>query len=124
MSPRARSGSGRRRAVDQHRGRKNRKSPASFEGTLELVDRLFAEQVMETVNGRKRRLSRLQALILQLWQKEMSGDAKALGLRLRYETLAGRKPQHGVELVFLDRDEASLSPSPEDTPDQGSTGHV
>src|ERR1700747_3840281 len=60
-------------------------------GTLELIDKLFGEQITIVENGVSRRLSVFQAIVLQLWRKEMAGDQRALAVRLKYPEFVVQK---------------------------------
>ena len=60
-------------------------------GTVELIDELFAEQITIVENGVSRRLSVFQAILLQLWSKEMAGDKRALAARLKYQEFVAQQ---------------------------------
>jgi hypothetical protein len=51
--------------------------------------------------GKKRR-SALEAILLQLWQKEVSGDRRALSTRLKYQEFAIQTSGRRIEMAFVD----------------------
>ena len=54
-------------------------------GTVALIDAAFAKQIDIVQNGESRRVSVFEAILLQLWIKEMSGDKRAIAVRLQYQ---------------------------------------
>jgi Family of unknown function (DUF5681) len=54
-------------------------------GTVEIIDALFADQIDIAENGVSRRVSVFEAIILQLWIKEMTGNKRAIAVRLKYQ---------------------------------------
>jgi hypothetical protein len=85
-------------------GNPKRRYPARSKGTVEMIDRFFSAPVGITVNGEERKVSTLEAIILQLWLKEIAGNQKALDVRLKYETFARANSEARVELIFVDTD--------------------
>ena len=77
---------------------------AHSESAVETIDRLLLRPVDLTENGVARRVPALEAIILQLWAKEIAGDPRALRTRLKYEELARRERPTGVEIRFVDSD--------------------
>jgi hypothetical protein len=69
-------------------------------GTLELIDKLFGEQITIVENGVSRRLSVFQAIVLQLWRKEMAGDQQALAVRLKYQEFVAQ--QRGPPEIIIE----------------------
>ena len=69
-------------------GNPNPRSKAQPEGVSEFIDKLFAKLHEVSQNGERRRVSGLEAIFLQLWAKEMAGDARALNVRLQYQAFA------------------------------------
>jgi hypothetical protein len=67
-----------------------------------MIDRFFAAQVGITVNREEKRVSTLEAIILQLWLREIAGDRKALDVRLKYEAFARATSEPRVEMIFVD----------------------
>ncbi len=83
-------------------GNPNRRRPARTHGTVEMIDRFFSAPVAITVNGEEKKVSTLAAIILQLWLKEITGDRRALDVRLKYETFARANSEIKVEMIFVD----------------------
>ena len=54
-------------------------------GTVALIDAAFEKQIAIVEKGESRRVSVFEAILLQLWIKEMSGDTRALAARLQYQ---------------------------------------
>jgi Family of unknown function (DUF5681) len=84
---------------------KPRKSPGP-KGTVEMIDRLFLKPVEIAVNGVTKNVTTLEAILLQLWLKEMSGNRPALRVRLKYEEFARQNSEPSLEVVFLDSEYA------------------
>jgi hypothetical protein len=49
----------------------------TVKGTIELVDEAFADQIDIVENGEARRVSVFEAILMQLWFNEISGDKRA-----------------------------------------------
>ena len=56
--------------------------------TAEIIDKLLLAPIDITENGIARRVTTLEAIVLQLWQKELDGNRRALDVRLKYQELA------------------------------------
>jgi hypothetical protein len=54
--------------------------------------------------GETRQVSTLEAILLQLWRKELLGDQRALKVRLQYQELAIRNSKPKLQLTFVDND--------------------
>jgi hypothetical protein len=54
-------------------------------GTVALIDAAFAEKIDIVQNGESRRVSVFEAILMQLWIKEMSGEKRAIAVRLQYQ---------------------------------------
>ncbi len=80
-----------------------------------MIDALFAEQIDIIENGVSRRVSVFEAILLQLWIKEMSGDKRAIAVRLMYqEFVASQDKSAGFLLEFVEDDYTrSLKRSPD-----------
>jgi hypothetical protein len=77
---------------------------ARQESTLEIMERLFARRVSISVSGQAKRVSALEAIVLQLMQKAMSGSARAWRALLKYQEFAARRSDQSTELRFVDSD--------------------
>jgi Family of unknown function (DUF5681) len=85
-------------------GNPKRRYPARTYNTVEMIDRLFLSPVEITVNGEPSKVSTLEAILLQLWLKEVSGNRAALSTRLKYQELAIQTSERRVEITFVDSD--------------------
>ena len=85
------------------KGRRRRR-PARQESTLEIMDRLLARRVSISVSGQAKRVSASEAIVLQLMQKAMSGNARAWGPLLKYQEFAARHSDQSTELRFVESD--------------------
>jgi Family of unknown function (DUF5681) len=66
-------------------------------GTVKIIDALFADQIDILENGVPRRVSIFEAILLQLCMKEMSGNERAIAVRLKYqEFVASQTKLSGV----------------------------
>jgi beta-lactamase class A len=102
-------------------GNPNRRYPARHKGTVEMIDRLFLKPVEITVNGETKTVSTLEAIVLQLWLKEVSGDRIALNVRLKYQEFARQNSVPGLEIAFVDNEytRALASANPAKSADHG-----
>src|SRR6202035_5051403 len=69
-------------------GRINKRT---VKGTIELIDEAFADQIAIVENGEARRVSVFEAILMQLWFKEISGDKRATAVRLKYQEFVARQ---------------------------------
>ena len=74
---------------------------AGSESAVETIDRLLMRRIRVVENGRARRMTILQAIVMQLCAKENAGNPRALNVRLKYEELArgSRPPETQIEFV-------------------------
>src|ERR1700730_179194 len=66
-------------------GNPERQYKRTPKGTVALIDAAFAKQVGIGENGVSRRVTVFEAILIQLWIKEMSGDKRAIAVRLKYQ---------------------------------------
>ena len=92
---------GRKKGRSGNGGRRHRRRSL---GTVEIIDKLWQVPVDITENGIPRRVSTLEAIILQLLRKTHSGDRRALAALLRYEALVAQHAERTIELSFIDND--------------------
>jgi hypothetical protein len=85
-------------------GNPRRQYPARSRSTVELIDRLFLRPVEVTVDGEAKVISTLEAIVMQLWLKEVSGDQRALKVRLKYQEFARQNSEPRPEVIFVDND--------------------
>ena len=67
-----------------------------------MIDRLFLKPVEITVNGETQRVTTLEAILLQLWMKEVAGNQRALIVRLKYQEFARQHTETRLEITFTD----------------------
>jgi hypothetical protein len=79
-----------------------RKTSRRQETIVEILDRLLLSSVNVTLNGETKRVSALEAIISQLQIKEMSGNAGASRILLRYRAFASQHTEKEFQLVFVD----------------------
>ena len=81
-----------------------RRHPVRTISALESIDRLLLQPIEVVEKGKSRKVTALEAIVLQLWQKELSGDRRALVARLNYERIAQENVERGVEIEFAESD--------------------
>jgi hypothetical protein len=84
-------------------GNPNRK-PSRKASAIEVIDKLLLSPVKLTINGEIETVTTLEAIVSQLQLKEMSGDARASRVLLRYKEFASQSMEKRVELVFVETD--------------------
>ena len=85
-------------------GNPRRRYPAATLSALETIDRHLLRLIDVVESGVPKKVTVLAAIILQLWQKEIAGDQRALGVRLKYEEIARETAERGVQVEFVDSD--------------------
>jgi Family of unknown function (DUF5681) len=81
-----------------NRGRhKARRAPT----TAEIIDKLLLAPVAITENGGPRRVTTLEAILLQLSKKVLGGDHRALAVWLKYQKLAQQNTKTAIEITFV-----------------------
>jgi Family of unknown function (DUF5681) len=85
-------------------GNPRRRYPARFINAVEIIDGEFLRPIDIVENGVTRRVSTLEPIVLQLWRKEVTGDRRALSVRLKYQEFARQNAKQGVEITFVDSD--------------------
>ncbi len=82
----------------------SRRRPIRQESTLEIMDRLLAQRVSIHVSGHAKQVSASEAIVLQLIQKAMSGNARAWRPLLKYQEFANSRSGKATELRFVESD--------------------
>jgi|ERR1700733_5676695 hypothetical protein len=85
-------------------GNPKRKRPAPMESELEIIDRHLMARTTLTFKGKKRSMTKLEALALRVSNMEIGGNATATRIRIRLEKLERSTLSSGVELQFEDND--------------------
>ena len=82
--------------------RRRRSKPP--ESTVAMIDRLLAAPVSIIVNGETERVPAIEAIVLQLLQKEMAGNARAARTLLKYREFAAQNGEKQLEVIFVESD--------------------
>jgi hypothetical protein len=86
-------------------GNPKRRRAREASGVVELIDTLMLSAVDITENGKTRTVSTLEAILLQVWLKEVSGNHHARRVRLKYEEFARQNMKlQRTEITFVDND--------------------
>jgi rRNA processing protein Krr1/Pno1 len=85
------------------KGRRRRRAGRQ-ESTLEIMERLLTRRVSISVSGQVKRVSSSEAIVLQLMQKAMSGNARAWRALLKYQEFANSRSDKPTELRFVESD--------------------
>ena len=72
-------------------GNPKRQYKRASKGTVALIDAAFEARIDIVENGASRRVSVFEAIFLQLWTKEMSGDKRAIAVRLKYQEFVSQQ---------------------------------
>ena len=76
------------------------------QGTVALFDAQFEKQVDIVENRASRRVSVFEAILLQLWCKEMAGDKRATTVQLKYhEFVASQGGPGGIVIEYVGNDD-------------------
>ena len=96
-----------------NRTKQHRRRPKN---TVTLIDELFLSSIDVTIDGERRKIPILEAIMMQLLKLELSGNRRALRTRQKYEDFARRFSEQALETVFVDsaytRAMAASSPTP------------
>jgi len=91
----AKSGARRRRTQQQTRGHESR---------LAVLEAYLQRRTSITINGEAKQVSAGDAILLQLLQKALAGDARSMGALLQYLDFAGKRSSKSPELRFPESD--------------------
>jgi hypothetical protein len=83
---------------------RNRRYRKRSEGRAEMMTRLLLKHVEITVSGEAKKITALEAILLQLRAKELSDHPRASKVRLKYEEFARQNSQPRPQIVFVDSD--------------------
>jgi hypothetical protein len=90
-----------RKGESRNRNRRYRKRS---EGRAEMMTRILLKPVDITVSGERKRITALEAIVLQLRAKDLSDHPRASKVRLKYEEFARQNSQPRPQFVFVDSD--------------------
>ena len=85
-------------------GNSKRRYAARKLNPLELLEKQLGALITITSNGEDRKVSKLEAILWQLYAKMLSGDRRALAVLTKYEKFGALNSKRTVELVFVDND--------------------
>jgi hypothetical protein len=85
-------------------GNRNRQYRKRSEGRAEMMTRILLKPVDITVSGERKRITALEAILLQLRAKDLSDHPRASKVRLKYEEFARQNSQPRPQIVFVDSD--------------------
>lgn len=71
---------------------------------ITIIDRLLHSSMRITLNGEAIRVTALEAIVLQLFQKALAGDAGAKRALLKYQKFSSQNLERKRELIFVDSD--------------------
>jgi len=85
-------------------GNPRRRYPARSKSTVELIDKFFLRPVEVTLDGETEHVPTLEAIVIQLWLKGVSGNQRALRVLLKYQEFARQNSEPRPEVTFVDSD--------------------
>jgi hypothetical protein len=85
-------------------GNRNRRRSRRPLRLIEVIDKLLLTPVTVTENGLTSQIPAVGAIVLQLLRAELSGNRRALKVRLAYESLAQQYAERKLEIRFVDSD--------------------
>ena len=71
-------------------------------GLLEMIDKLLLTSIRITIDGVSKRVTTLEAILVQLWSKGIAGDRRARAVYLRCMELAPQVADGKVQITFAD----------------------
>jgi hypothetical protein len=83
---------------------RNRQYRKRSERRAEMMTRILLKPVDITVSGERKRITALEAILLQLRAKDLSDHPRASKVRLKYEEFARQNSQPRPQIVFVDSD--------------------
>jgi hypothetical protein len=85
-------------------GNPKRKRKNVLAGVVSMIDRKFRERIDIIENGVPRQATTLEAILLRLLAKEMSGSKRASAVRLKFQEFIP-KPEEPRKIIIRDFDE-------------------
>jgi hypothetical protein len=88
---------------DRSRGsRRRRVRRRHQQGTVSIIDSLLLRPSSITLNGQAQKVPTIEAILLQLLEKAVSGNGRAWQVLVRYQDFARRRMKKELQLTFLD----------------------
>jgi Family of unknown function (DUF5681) len=81
-----------------------RRRSARRESVLIFLDRLLTSPVSIAMSGELKQVTAVEAIVLQLLQKAMSGNPRACRVLSKYQECANRHLNNSPELIFAESD--------------------
>ena len=81
-----------------------RKPQARPPSTFAIMERLLSSPVPITISGAAARVPALEAIILQVMQKAMAGNARAFRMLADYQELASKRGSGPASLHFVENE--------------------
>jgi uncharacterized protein DUF5681 len=75
-----------------------------LESTVEIIDGLLTAPVKITLNGEPTKVSALEAIVVQLILKQMSGNGQAARILLKFQEFGSRNGRKELELTFIENE--------------------
>lgn len=82
--------------------RRRRPTRLPSEGTIAILTRLLSSRHSVVLNGEAQEVTVIEAITLQLMQKAVGGEKRALRGLLRYQQFASRRLPKAVRIKFVD----------------------
>jgi hypothetical protein len=70
--------------------------------TLEIIDRLLIRQVSISLQGEPKHVPAAEAIMLQIMQKGLAGNARAWSALLKYQEFANSRTDKSVGVTFVE----------------------
>ena len=83
-----------------------------------LIDQTLQEKLAVVRDGRKQRITKLEAIYLKLLALEVKGNARAASVRLEFERFAAQRGKRTSRLIFVDAPRAIASDKTKEPPDE------
>ena len=90
-----------RRGAARAKGRRRRRR-ARREGSLAIIERLLTRPVSLSISGKRAQVAAAEAIMLQLMQKALSGNARAWRALQKYQDFAKSRSPRPSELQFVE----------------------
>ena len=85
-------------------GNPKRRYPARRLSALDFLEKQLADSVPITSEDTDSKISKLEAILLQLYRKMLSGDRRALAVWLKYAKFFAQNSETKVEIEFVEND--------------------
>ena len=73
-------------------------------GLLEMIDKLLLTSIRITIDGVSKRVTTLEAILVQLWSKGIAGDRRAMAVYIRCRDLTPQVVDSRVQITFAESD--------------------